>query len=160
MAIAEQVKLTVKSQLALGIPMGKIAESLGIAHSTVREIRSDDRLQPELIAHASKHLANKMLLAANHATEALLDQADEGKFAEHKPLELAKTIALLTQAAGQYAAQCGNSGSMADLLNAYGMTESSSVSKITLTERQISIESHTPTPQPVVMNALAHEDGA
>jgi acyl-CoA synthetase (AMP-forming)/AMP-acid ligase II len=160
MAIAEQIRVVVKSQLALGVPMGKIAESLGIAHSTVREIRSDDRLQPELIAHASKHLANKMLLAANAATDTLLDQADEGKFAEHKPLELAKTIALLTQAAGQYAAQCGNSGSMSELLNAYGMTESSSVSKVTLTERSITLESVQGTPQPVVIQAIAHEDAS
>jgi transcriptional regulator with XRE-family HTH domain len=157
-AIEEHIRLTVRAKLANGCSIAKVAEELGIGQTTVREIRSDDRLKPELVQLASKQLSNRMLLAANGATEILLDKLDDDELRNEKPIELAKIASILTQSAGAYAQQCGNGNTLSDLLTVYNIQESSSVSKVTLTERRITLESNRSTPQPVDIEAMAHDE--
>lgn len=149
-ALPDHLRLSAHSFFAQGLSIRQVANKLGISSSSAWKLKSDDRVDPDAFHLVSKTLANKLLLASSGATDALLDQIEEGKLAEEKPIELAKIASITAQAAGAYSMQSGAADTLSQLMTHYGLEPSQSVSRVTVTQ-QIAVES---TPQPVVVHGL------
>lgn len=138
MDLATQVTAT--ALLAQGQSCIAVAKQLGVSRSTVWRLRHQDLLDPELVQHASKSLADKTLLGATAAIDTFLDQAQNGELSKCHPLQLAKAVSVLAQSSGAYAALTGAQDTFAKLAAEYGIEPSHSVSRLTVT-KQVSIES-------------------
>jgi hypothetical protein len=116
-----------------------VAKQLGISRATVWTLRHQALLDPALIQHASKTIADKMLLGATAAMDTFLDKAEEGQLNQCSPSALIKMSATALEASQAYAMACGANSFLKDTLSNYGVEQSHSVSRVTM-EQRITVE--------------------
>lgn len=129
-----------------------MARKLGLSPSTAWRLKHQHLLDPDLIQHVAKTIADKTLLCANAAVDTFLDQADNGELSKQTPIQLAKAASVLLQASGAYAALSGARDTFSAIVSEYGITPSHATSRVTV-EQKITVESAThSTPEPHVLD--------
>jgi hypothetical protein len=131
----QSIPLAIKALAASGMKPLQIAAQLGVNRATVWRHRHDDLLDPALIQHASKTIADKMLLGATAAMDTFLDKAEEGQLNLCSPSALIKMSATALEASQAYAMACGANSFLKDTLSNYGVEQSHSVSRVTMEQR-------------------------
>lgn len=145
----EANRVAVQALYAQGKSTREIAQILGMDRSTAWRLRHQVNHDQETIQHASKSIADRLLLVASHATDTVLDKAESGELDELQPKQLVDMAANALRSAGEYAALSGAKDLMTSIMSDYGIESSHSSSRLTLT-KQLTIEQ---TPQPVVIEA-------
>lgn len=128
--------LAIEALFAQGKNAREIAETLGIHRSTVWRMRHQSLLDPSLIQHVSKTLADKALLGANAAVDTFLDKAENGELDKESPIALAKAASVLMQSAGAYAALSGAKDTLSQFVDDFGLAPTHTASKFTITKTQ------------------------
>jgi hypothetical protein len=144
--------LAVESLFAAGKTARQIAETLGMNRSTVWRMRHASLVDPALIQHVSKSLADKALLGANAAVDEFLDKAEAGELANESPIALAKAASVLMQSAGAYAALSGAKDTLSQFVDEFGLAPTHTASKLTLT-KTITVE-QSQNNEPQIINEL------
>jgi hypothetical protein len=132
--------LAVQALAAMGKGDTEIARTLRMDRSTAWRLRHKELLQPELLDHAAKTLANKMILSATAALDSFLDKAEANELGDEPPGALIKMASTAMESASLYAAHSGTSSIVSDLAAQLGIVQSHSVSRMTL-EQKITVES-------------------
>lgn len=144
--------LAVEALFAAGKTARQIAETLGMDRSTVWRMRHASLVDPALIQHVSKSLADKALLGANAAVDEFLDKAENGDLANESPIALAKAASVLMQSAGAYAALSGAKDTLSQFVDEFGLAPTHTASKLTLT-KTITVE-QSQNNEPQIINEL------
>jgi transcriptional regulator with XRE-family HTH domain len=144
--------LAVEALFAAGKTARQIAETLGMDRSTVWRMRHASLVDPALIQHVSKSLADKALLGANAAVDEFLDKAENGDLANESPIALAKAASVLMQSAGAYAALSGAKDTLSQFVDEFGLAPTHTASKLTLT-KTVTIE-QSQNNEPQIINGL------
>lgn len=118
-----------------GASTTEVAKTLKISRASAWRLKHQALLEPGLIQHVSKTLADKALLSANAAIDAFLDQAETGALAKQAPVSLAKAASVLMQSAGAYAALSGAKDTLSSFVDEFGLTPSATSSRLTLTQQ-------------------------
>jgi len=147
--------LTAQALFQTGASIRQVATTLGVSPYSAWAFKHRDNIDPALVQHISKSITDKLLLASSSAVDTILDQAMEGKLAQEKPIELAKIASICLQSAGAYAASCGSRDMLGSMMTEFGVVQSHSASRVTL-EQKITVEQHTPAPQPVGIDCLGN----
>ena len=135
-------RLAAQALFQAGQTCRQVAKTLGISAATAWQYKHAELLDPVLVQHVSKTLADKALLSANAAVDVFLDKAESGELAGESPIALAKAASVLMQSAGAYAALSGAKDTLASFVDDFGLSPSHTSSKVTLT-KSVSIESNT-----------------
>lgn len=116
-----------------------VAKSLHLSPATAWRLKHTAILDPEIVQHASKTIADKLLLSATAAVDTYLDKAQAGELTKERPKDLIRTATLALEGAGQYAALSGAKDMLANAFDTYGIQPSHSASRITL-EQKVTVE--------------------
>lgn len=112
----------------------EVAKTLGISPATAWQYKHAELLDPSLVQHVSKTLADKALLSANAAVDTFLDKAENGELAKESPIALAKAASVLMQSAGAYAALSGAKDTLSQFVDEFGLQPTHASSKLTVTK--------------------------
>jgi hypothetical protein len=118
----------------------EIVAAVGCVRSTVWKIKHQDLLDPELVDHASRTIANKLLLGATAAMDTYLDKATAGELNKEQPGRLIKMAATALDSYSTYAALSGAKDVLNNMLSDFGVQPSHSASRMTV-EQKITVES-------------------
>lgn len=132
--------LTAQAMYQTGASVRDVARALGVSPYSAWAFKQREVIDPTLVHHISKSISDKLLLAANSATETILDKAMDGELSKEKPIELAKIASICLQSAGAYAALSGAKDTLSAMAAEYGITGSHSASRVTM-EQKITVES-------------------
>lgn len=119
-----------------GYSCSKVAKQLNVSRATAWRLKHSTLLDPSLIQHVSKTLADKALLGANAAVDTFLDKAENGELAHETPMALAKSASILMQSAGAYAALSGAKDTLSQFVDDFGLQPTHTASKLTITKTQ------------------------
>lgn len=128
----------------------EVAAALGIDKTTAWRLRHKTPLDPDLVKSCSKRVSDTLILTATMAAETALDRGFNG-FEGVATKDLVIMAGKALESAGNYAAATGQNSGLGDLLSAFGIERSHSVSRVTMTQ-SVSIEQA--TPQPVVITQI------
>lgn len=146
--------IAVQALAATGMSDTNIAATLQINRATAWRHKHKDLLDPELIAHATKTIADKMLLGATAAMDTFLDKAESNELRGCSPSALIKMSATAMDAARTYTASSGDRSFLGDTLSQYGVSTSHSVSRVTVERVTVDTKASASTPQPVVVSGI------